>query len=65
MAALRAVTLHAAYQYSREDILGSIKPGKQADLIVLSADPTAVDPMDIRSIRVLETIHGGKTVWQA
>ncbi|WP_294520988.1 amidohydrolase [uncultured Pseudoflavonifractor sp.] len=65
MAALRAVTIHAAYQYFREDSLGSITPGKQADLIILSAAPTAVDPMDIRSIRVLETIHGGKTVWQA
>ena len=65
MAALRAVTLHAAYQYFREETLGSIRPGKQADLIVLSADPTAVAPMDIRSIRVLETIHRGKTVWQA
>ena len=65
MAALRAVTLHAAYQYFREDTLGSIRPGKQADLIVLSADPTAVAPMDIRSIQVVETIHAGKTVWQA
>ena len=65
MAALRAVTVHAAYQYFREDTLGSIRPGKQADLIILSADPTAVDPMDIRSVRVLETIHRGKTVWQA
>lgn len=65
MAALRAVTVHAAYQYFREDTLGSIAPGKQADLIVLSADPTAVAPMDIRSIKVLETIHSGRTVWQA
>ena len=37
--ALHAVTLGAAYAYFEEDRKGSITPGKQADLVVLGADP--------------------------
>ena len=37
--------------------------GKQADLVVLSDNPLAVDPMAINRIQVLETIKDGKTVY--
>ena len=37
--ALRAVTIDAAWQARLEDGLGSIEPGKLADLVVLSGDP--------------------------
>lgn len=61
--ALKAVTKNAAHQYFKEDELGSIAPGKRADLVILDADPTAVEPMRIRDIRVLETIKAGECVW--
>lgn len=62
--ALRAVTLHSAYEYSEEDSKGSIKPGKKADLVILDRSPLETDPMEIRNIRVLKTIKDGKTVYE-
>lgn len=63
--ALRALTLNAATQYFEEAEKGSITPGKRADLVVLSANPLTVDPADIRTIRVLETLKDGETVYSA
>jgi hypothetical protein len=62
--ALRAITLDGARMYGEEKQKGSIEEGKLADLVILSADPTAVAPETIRSIEVLETIKEGKTVWK-
>ena len=62
-AALRAMTLDAAYAYFKEDAIGSLEPGKKADFVVLSADPTTVDPMTIDQIQVLRTVVGGETVF--
>lgn len=63
--ALQAITTSAAYQYREEDTKGSIKAGKLADFVILSADPTRVDPMTIKDIQVLETIKEGRTVYPA
>jgi predicted amidohydrolase YtcJ len=52
--ALKAVTLDAAWQCRKDDITGSIEPGKCADFAVLEKDPTAVDPTTIKSIKVVE-----------
>jgi predicted amidohydrolase YtcJ len=60
--ALRAYTLGSARAAFREGVLGSIAPGKLADLTVLSADPTAIDPAGIAEIRVLATMVGGAAV---
>ena len=57
--ALKAVTLDAAWQCRKDDITGSIEPGKCADFVVLEKDPTAVDPATIASIKVVETWLGG------
>jgi len=65
MEALRAVTIDAAYQYFEEDSKGSIEVGKQADLTILSADPTQVDPLTIQDIMVLETIKDGRSIFVA
>ena len=62
--ALRIYTWHGAYAGFEENIKGSIEVGKLADLTVLGADPTAVDPMTIKDIPVKMTIVGGETVFE-
>jgi len=62
--ALRAVTIDAARQHFQEASLGSLEPGKLADLVILSRSPLE-DPAHIDQIRVLETIIGGRSEWRA
>ena len=61
--ALRAVTLNAAYQYCEEGEKGSLRPGKRADLVLLSGDPLASP--DPRELQVLRTIKAGDTIYEA
>ncbi len=63
MTALKAMTIWPAYQHFEEDTKGSIEVGKQADLVVLSADPTAVDPETLDRLSVLETVNDGRTIF--
>ena len=65
MDALRAVTLNAARQYFEEGEKGSITPGKKADFVILSDNPLTIDPADMQSIRILETIKEGVTIYVA
>lgn len=60
---LKAITIWPAYQHFEEKQKGSIEVGKQADFVILSANPLTVDPLTIASIKVLETINNGKTVF--
>ncbi|NQY56401.1 MAG: amidohydrolase [Ilumatobacteraceae bacterium] len=59
-AALRAVTIEAAYSWRREHELGSIEVGKFATFTVLDADPLAVDPLTIDEIDVLGVVFEGR-----
>ncbi|MEO6122551.1 MAG: amidohydrolase [Ilumatobacteraceae bacterium] len=59
-AALRAVTLDAAWQCRADDITGSLEVGKYADLVLLEDDPTTVDPTTIANITVSETRLAGE-----
>lgn len=61
--ALKAVTYDAACQYFEEDAKGSIRPGKNADFVVLDANPLAVAPMEIRNIKVCATIKSGTLIY--
>jgi predicted amidohydrolase YtcJ len=63
--ALRMLTIWAARAQGEDATKGSIEPGKVADMVVVSADPTAVPPATLREIRVLRTIVGGRTVYLA
>ena len=63
--ALKALTIWAAYQQFEEDKKGSIEVGKLADLVILSGDPTAVDPETLDTLKVVETIKEGKTIYAA
>ncbi len=47
------------------DITGSIEVGKYADLVVLEEDPTSVEPSSIASIKVSQTMLGGRTCLHA
>jgi predicted amidohydrolase YtcJ len=62
--AVRAYTLGAAYAVGLEDRLGSLTPGKLADLVVLDRDIFTCDPTAIAETRVLATMIGGKFVWE-
>jgi predicted amidohydrolase YtcJ len=63
--ALRAFTLDAAYAAHAERDLGSIEPGKIADLVVLSADIMAVAPAAVLTTTVLRTMIAGETVYES
>ncbi len=62
-AALRAVTIDAAWQCRADRITGSLEVGKYADLVLLEDDPTAVDPTTISQIAVSETRIAGSVRW--
>ena len=62
--ALLAYTKYAAYAAFEEDIKGTIESGKLADFVVLSDDITAIDPVKIWDVKVLQTYVGGKKVYQ-
>lgn len=63
--ALRIYTQGSAYSTFDEDKRGSITPGKLADFVVLSEDPTEVDPDRIHEIDVERTFVGGEQVYAA
>ncbi|MQA41209.1 amidohydrolase [Rugamonas aquatica] len=64
-AVLRAITLNAAYTLRQEALTGSLEPGKLADMIVLDRNFFTIPAEDIANIKVLQTMVGGKIVYQA
>jgi predicted amidohydrolase YtcJ len=62
--AIRAYTLNTAYANFEDNIKGSIRVGKFADLTVLSGNILKMNPTEILSTKVLYTIVGGKIVFQ-
>ncbi len=63
-AAIRAVTINAAWQCHSEQEIGSIEKGKLADFVILDADPRKVEAAEISGIKVSETWMNGKQVFQ-
>jgi predicted amidohydrolase YtcJ len=59
---LRAYTYGSAWINHAEDQTGSIELGKLADLVVLDADPLAINPMELADVGVLATYVGGELV---
>ncbi|HWP56853.1 MAG TPA: amidohydrolase family protein [Candidatus Acidoferrales bacterium] len=62
--ALKMSTIWAAEYVQRQDRLGSLERGKLADLLVLDKDYFSVPEKEIRTIRPLLTMVGGKIVHQ-
>ena len=60
--AIKIATLNGAYASYEEGSKGSITAGKLADFVVLEKAPHDVDPDDIKNIKVVRTVVGGKTV---
>ena len=58
--ALQSYTLNNAYASFQEKELGSITPGKLADITVLSKDIMTIPEREIPTARVVYTIVGGK-----
>jgi predicted amidohydrolase YtcJ len=62
--AVTGLTRSAAWQLGAEDQLGSIEPGKRADLVLLDRDIFTVDPFTIAEGRSLLTLVNGRIVHQ-
>jgi predicted amidohydrolase YtcJ len=58
--ALRSLTVDAAFAQGTEDSVGSIEVGKDADFVILSADPTTVAPSELADIDIVATIVDGR-----
>lgn len=56
---LRMMTIEAAYMLHRDHELGTLEPGKLADLVILSEDPQAVAIEALTDIEVLLTMVDG------
>lgn len=62
-AALRAMTIDAAWQCHSDHEVGSLETGKFADFVVLAEDPLTAAPETLGQIQVLETWVGGRRVF--
>jgi hypothetical protein len=63
--AIAAYTTGSAFAEFAEKEKGLITPGMLADFVVLDRDVTAIVPQKILQTKVLRTIVGGKTVYEA
>jgi predicted amidohydrolase YtcJ len=63
--AIKVNTLNGAYNACEEATKGSITTGKLADFVVLAEDPHTVDPSKIKDIKIVRTVVGGSTVYEA
>lgn len=63
--AIKAVTLDAAYATFVDDKVGSLEPGKMADLVILNQNPRTTNLDAIPKIKVQETWIDGKRVYSA
>lgn len=62
-AAIKAQTLDAAWQLRLDTEIGSLEPGKYADLVVLSHNPRRVPPAELRDVAVEATYLMGRQTY--
>jgi predicted amidohydrolase YtcJ len=60
--ALHATCVAPGWLSHDERVRGTLVPGRLADLVVLDRDPFACDPEELRGVRVVATMVGGRWV---
>jgi predicted amidohydrolase YtcJ len=63
MTGIKAMTIWPAWQHFEEKDKGSIEVGKLADFVILSDDPTKIDPEVIDTLKVMITIKEDKVIY--
>ena len=61
--ALKIGTINGAYASHEEHVKGSITAGKYADFVMLERDPHDTNPDEIKNIKIVRTVVGGKTMY--
>ena len=62
-AMLYAYTRNAAHALGQLDQIGSIAPGKRADLVLVDRDVLTIPAQELKSAKVVWTLFGGRTVY--
>ena len=63
--AIRCFTLHGAYGCMGEDeVRGSIKAGKLADITIIDRNIVKNDPTDVLNMKIIKTIVDGRIVFE-
>ncbi|MBA2590613.1 MAG: amidohydrolase [Alphaproteobacteria bacterium] len=63
--AIKVNSWNGAYNSREEKDKGSITTGKLADFLVLAEDLHAIAPDKIKDVKIVRTVVGGKTMYQA
>ena len=64
MQALESYTKNGAYLLMQEDMLGTLKAGKYADIVVFEQDFLNVADEELKDVQIHMTISGGEIVYQ-
>ena len=62
--AIRMMTVNGAILNGEQDEKGTLEPGKLADLVVLSADLTTIDPENLKHLQAELTMLDGKIIFE-
>ena len=63
--AIRVATVNGSRPSYEESLKGTITAGKLADFVILEKDPHDVPPDTIKDIKVVRTVAGGRTTYEA
>ena len=61
---LECYTVNGAHEMKMEDIIGSIKVGKKADMVVMEQNLLMCDPKTIAQTKICYTIMDGNIVYK-
>ena len=62
--AIRMMTVNGAILNGEQGEKGTLEPGKLADLVVLSADLTTIDPENLKHLQAELTMLDGKIIFE-
>jgi predicted amidohydrolase YtcJ len=63
--AIRAHTLDAAHSIHMEDRIGSLEPGKLADITIVDGDLASTPPEQLAELPIWMTVIDGRVAWAA